>query len=201
MHSSLEKQNQWLHYQMNKMKEIRIEKLTLNIGTGGAGERLDKAIKLLKELTKKKPIEAKSNKRIPTWSVRPGLTVGTKVTLRGKPAEELLKRLLLAIESNLSKDCFDHNGSISFGVPEYIDIPGIEYMVEVGIIGLQASVTLERPGFRIKKRKYLKGKIGLKHKINQKDAIEFMKSKFGVNIKEEKANDNEWLQKEFQSFK
>ena len=167
------------------MKEIRIEKLTLNIGTGGAGEKLDKALKLLAEITRKKPVETKSEKRIPTWTVRPGLTVGARVTIRGKEAGELIKKLLSAVENRLSKNCFDNNGSVSFGIPEYIDIPGVEYIVEVGIIGLQASITLERPGFRIKKRKYLTKKISNSHRIKKEEAIEFMKSKFNISIKEE----------------
>ena len=42
---------------------------------------------------------------------------------------------------------------LHFGIPEYINIPGIEYDPDIGIIGLEACVTLERPGFRIKKKK------------------------------------------------
>jgi large subunit ribosomal protein L5 len=170
---------------MNKMKEIRIEKLTLNMGTGGAGDRLDKAIILLEKLSGMKPVQTKSQKRIPTWSVRPGLAVGAKVTIRGKKAEEILKKLLAAVDNNLPTRAFDNQGSLSFGIPEYIDIPGLEYMVEVGIVGLEASVTLERPGFRIKKRKDQKKSIPKKHQISKKDAMEFMKSKFDITVGEE----------------
>lgn len=175
---------------MNKMKEIRIEKLTLNMGTGGAGEKLEKAIKLLTNISGMKPVENKSKKRIPTWGVRPGLTVGTKVTLRGKKAEELLRRLLSALDNSLSINSFDDKGSVSFGIPEYIDIPKIEYIVEIGIMGLEASLTLERKGFRIKKRKYLRRKIGHNQEISKGDAINFMKSNFNIKLKEEN-NDNE----------
>lgn len=170
---------------MNKMREIRIEKLTLNMGAGEAGAKLEKYEKLLNAITGKKPIQIISNKRIPTWQVRPGLAIGTKVTIRGKAAEELLKRLLTAVDNNLKPKSFDNQGNISFGIPEYIDIPGMEYIVEIGIVGLEVAVTLERPGFRIKKRKLNKKKVPSKHRISAEDAKAFMKSNYSVKLGEE----------------
>jgi len=170
---------------MNKMREIRIEKLTLNVGIGEAGDRLEKAKLLLEKLTGAKAVLTKSEKRIPTWSVRPGLTIGTKVTLRGKKAEELLKRLLVAKDNILSEKNFDNQGNFAFGVPEYIEIPGIEYIPEVGIIGLEEAITMERAGFRIKKRKYQRKKIPTRHRITQKEVINFAKQKYDIQIKEE----------------
>jgi len=35
---------------MNKMKDIRIEKITLNMGMGEAGDKLKKATKLLNKI-------------------------------------------------------------------------------------------------------------------------------------------------------
>ena len=48
--------------QTNKMREIRIEKLTLNIG--GTAEKLDKGFILLQKLSGKKPVRVKARKRI-----------------------------------------------------------------------------------------------------------------------------------------
>ncbi|MCD4759873.1 50S ribosomal protein L5 [archaeon] len=170
---------------MNKMKEIRIEKITLNVGVGEAGDKLEKAILLLSTLTKRKPLQNVSKKRIPTWGVRPGLAIGAKVTLRGKEAEELLKKLLSAVDNKLKITSFDKEGNFSFGVPEYIDIPEVEYIVEVGIIGLEVAVTLIRPGFRIKNRKYKTKKIPKKHRITKEEAIKYMESNFNLKIGEE----------------
>ena len=86
---------------MTKMREIRIEKITLNMGAGEAGEKLEKYLKLLQTITNRKPIQMVSQKRIPTWAVRPGLAIGAKVTLRGKSAEELLKKLFSAVDNTL----------------------------------------------------------------------------------------------------
>jgi len=169
---------------MNKMREIRIEKITLNIGAGEAGPKLDRAFKLLQKITNAKPIKTKSHKRIPTWGVRPGLEIGCKVTLRRKKLE-LLKNLLIAASNKLKPSQF-HNGTFSFGVPEYIDIPGVSYDAEIGIIGLEVAVTLERPGFRIKRRSIKTKKIPSKHNITKEESIEFMKKNFGIEIEEQK---------------
>ncbi len=170
---------------MNKMKEIRIEKITLNVGVGEAGDRLEKAAILLEKLTGVKPTLTKSEKRIPGWGVRPGLTIGTKLTIRGKKAEELLKALLAAKENKLSERNFDNQGNFSFGIPEYIEIPGIEYIPEVGIIGLEVAVTMKRPGFRVKNRKYQKRKIPTRHRITKEESIDFSKKNYNLQLIEE----------------
>ena len=164
------------------MEEVRIEKVTLNIGVGEAGDKLEKAAKLLNAITNKKVVQTKTMKRIPTWSLRPKLAIGCKVTLRGKDAEALLIRLLKAIDNNLKERSFDKTGNFSFGVPEYIDIPDVPYNPKIGIIGLDVAVTLEKPGYRIKKRKVMKGKIKTRHLVKKEQAIEFVKKKFNVNI-------------------
>ena len=171
---------------MNKnMRKIKIEKVTLNIGTGKDVKLLEKAVKLLGEITNSKPVKTYTNKRIPTWGLRPGLAIGCKVTLRKNRANELLKRLLDAIEFKLGERQFDQEGNLSFGIPEYIDIGKMKYSPEIGIMGLEVSVTLERPGFRIKKRKLLKRKIPKKHRITKEESIEFMKKEFNVELKGE----------------
>src|SRR3989344_7049992 len=160
----------------SKMREIKIEKITLNMGVGSPGDKLNKAKRLLENISSSKPVETKTMKRIPTWGLRPKLAIGCKVTLRGKKAEELLGRLLKTVDNKLKESNFDDFGNFSFGIKEYIDIPGVEYNPEFGIIGLEAAVTLERTGFRIKRR-LKSGKIPSRHKIMKEDAIEFMKDK------------------------
>ena len=167
---------------MNVMKEIRIEKITLNIGTGEAGAKLTKAMKLLDTISKLKSIATTTKKRIPTWGIRPGLTIGCKVTLR-KNKEELTKRLLIAKENRLKKSNFG-DGTISFGIPEYIDIPGIQYDIDIGIIGLDVSITLQRAGYSIAKRATQRRKIGRSHKITKQETMDFMKEKFNVVIED-----------------
>jgi large subunit ribosomal protein L5 len=167
---------------MNNMREIRIEKLTLNLGAGKNPELLKKGLSLLKKITGMEPIKTFTKKRIPTWGLRPGLPIGCKITLRKENAKTMLKNLLESKDNMLSEKQFDDNGSVSFGIPEYITIPGIKYDPEIGIIGLEACVTLERPGFRIKRRRLGNHKVPSRHKITKQDAIQFMEKHFGVKV-------------------
>ena len=164
------------------MRQIRIEKVTLNIGAGRSPERLEKGIKLLKDMSGVKPVKTITNKRIPAWNLRPGLPIGCKVTLRGEKAKELLKRLLQAKDNKLSGEQFDEQGNIAFGIHEYIDIPGVRYDPEIGIMGLEVCVTLERPGFRIKRRRIKRRKIGSRQRIPKQDALDFMKKEFNIGV-------------------
>jgi len=169
----------------NPMKEIKIEKLTLNIGSGKDQKELEKATKLIKNITGMDPVTTKTDKRIAAWGLRPGLPIGAKLTLRGEVAEKLLARLLGAKDNLLPINHFDNLGNIAFGIPEYIDIPGVEYDPSIGVFGLQACVTLGRPGFRVKRRRVRPGKIGKLHSISKEEAIAFMKEKFSIKTEEE----------------
>lgn len=169
---------------MNPSREIRIEKITLNIGAGKSTEKLDKGVKLFEVITGIKPVKTISKKRIAGWGIREGLPIGCRITIRGEKAAQLLKQLLGGLDNKLKAKQFDDEGNMSFGIKEYTDVPSIEYDPEIGVAGFQVCVTLERPGFRVKKRRLLKKKIGNRHKITKKDAIEFMKSRFQVNMEE-----------------
>lgn len=170
---------------MNVMRNIGIEKVTLNVGAGKEQTKLEKGVLLLKNLTGIEPIKTFTNKRIPTWGLRPGLPIGCKLTLRGKPAKEMLIRLLSAKDNTLEEKQFDKEGNLAFGVPEYIDIAGAKYDPKIGMAGLEVCVTLGRPGFRIKRRRIKQNKIPNKHRIPKEEAIEFMKKEFGIKVGEE----------------
>ncbi len=165
----------------NRMRSVRIEKVTLSMGTGIEEENNKKALVLLQKITERKPVQCYAKKRVAQWKLRPGLPIGVKVTLRRKEAIELLKRLLKAVDNKIKKDKFTESG-FSFGVPEYIDIPGIKYDPKLGILGLNVSVTLERPGFRIKRRKLMKSKVPKRSVISSEDAMKFAVEKLEVIV-------------------
>ncbi|MBW3010965.1 50S ribosomal protein L5 [Candidatus Woesearchaeota archaeon] len=169
---------------MSNMREIRIEKLTLNFGAGKDQSRLDKGIKLIKTLAGRQPVKTLSKERIAAWGLRKNLPIGCKLTIRGAEAGVLLKRLLRAKENKLKSRMFDDQGNFSFGIHEYIDLPDIKYDADIGILGFEAAITLTRPGFRIKNRKYQKKKIPSRHRISKEDAMEFIKTNFDVTIVE-----------------
>ena len=51
------------------------------------------------------------------------------------------------------------HGNLSFGIHEYIEMPGAKYDPDIGMFGLDVSVNLERPGYRISRRKKHPAKI------------------------------------------
>lgn len=160
------------------MKEIKIEKIVLSIGA--TSENLEKGVKLLKILSNLKPKRVKTNKRIASLDVRPGLEVGAVVTVR-KNLDELLKRLLSVDENTLRKKQISPN-TFSFGIKEYIEIPGIEYQRDIGIIGLDVTVTFSRSGKRVELKKIKRGKIPKRHKISKEEIIKFMEQNFNVRF-------------------
>ena len=170
---------------MNQMKQIRIEKVTLNIGAGKDQKKLENGVALLKHLTGITPVKTKAKKRIPEWGLRVGVPIGCKLTLRGKDIPALIKRLLEAKENHLQEKQFTDDGSIAFGIPEYIDIGEMKYDPTIGIMGLEVCITLERPGFRIKRRAYQKKKIPKSHKISREESISFFKEQFKVKVGDE----------------
>jgi len=165
----------------NKMCEIKVEKVVLNIGTSPDPANVEKAVKLLKIISKVKPVKTYATKRIAGWGIRPGLALGAKVTLRGKAAEALLKRLLDAIEFKIREKSFTENG-FSFGLKEYIDIEDVDYEPTIGMLGLDVCVCLKRPGFRIKQRGLKKGKLGKRQRISSKDVKLYAVDKFKVVV-------------------
>ncbi len=166
----------------NPMRRIRIEKVVVNIGVGEPGERLEKAKTLLQRLTGAKVVETEAKKKIPKWGIRPGLKIGVKVTLRGKAAEEFLNKALDAVDRKIKESSFDEFGNFSFGIHEYINIPGVKYDPKIGIFGMDVSVSLERPGFRVKRRKVRSAKVGKRHLITKDEAIAFVKENYGVEV-------------------
>ena len=164
----------------NPLRKIKIEKISLNIGAGKNEDLLKKGLILLQKLSPLKPVKTITQKRIPGWGLRPGLAIGCKVTIR-ENSEALLKRLVTAKDNILKEKSFGPNGVFSFGIHEYIDIEGLEYDPDLKIIGFEVAVTLERPGFRVKKRKLKTSSVGQAHQITKEDALEYIKS-LGIQI-------------------
>ncbi len=168
----------------NPMQIPRIEKVTVHIGVGESGERLIKAEKLLNQLTGVKPVRTSSTHRIPAWDLKTGESIGCKVTLRGDSAIKLLKNAFYAKDNIIKESQFDTRGNFSFGIHEHIDLKDIKYDPEIGIWGMDINVTIERPGYRIKKMRVQKKKIPSRNLITKEESIEFIKENFGVKIEE-----------------
>ncbi len=166
------------------MKSIRINKVTLNIGVGESGEKLQKAERLLQEITGQKPIRTYGKKTISEWNVKKYAPIGAKVTLRGENAKKFLERAFTAVENTVKPAQFDSRGNLSFGVREYIELPGAKYDPEIGMFGFDVSVNLERVGYRIARRKSAKRKLPSKVLISQEEAKKFIEENFRVKVSE-----------------
>lgn len=163
----------------NKMREIEIEKVVLS--AGAVGEELEKVARLLELITGRKATKTLARKRIPAFGIRPGLEIGCRVTLRGKRAEEILKRLLEAVNNKLkAKQINDED--FSFGIEEYIEIPGMEYQRDMGMRGLNVTVVFKRKGKRIMLKKIKKGRLPLKQKTTKEEILTYLQDKFNTEI-------------------
>jgi len=165
-----------------KMKMIKVEKAVINIGVGDAGDKLIKAEKVLGILTKRKPVRTISKATNRDFGIRKDMPIGCKVTLRGKEAEEFIKRAFWVKENRIAEYSFDPEGNFSFGVSDYTDIEGMKYNPEIGVVGMDVCVTLARPGKRVGNRKKQRNTISRRQRLTRQEGIEFVKNKFKVEV-------------------
>lgn len=168
--------------QSNPMRAIRVGKVVVNIGLGKSGEAIERGKKVLEQVTGQKPAQTKAKKSVRDFGIHKGEPIGVIVTVRGKETTPLIEKLLTAREKKLNESCFDPRGSISFGIKEHIEIPGIRYDPEIGILGMNVSILLERPGYRVSRRSRRTSSVGKGHRISREEAIQYFKEIFGVKI-------------------
>lgn len=164
----------------NPIRIARVEKVILSCGA--TGDNLAKSKKLLDLISQRKAQIIASQKRIPDFGVRPGLEVGTRVTLRGKDGVDLLRRLLGAIDNTLKTKQISPN-HFSFGIHEYIEIPGMEYQREIGIRGLNVTIVFSRKGLRIMNKKRKSASLPKKQNVSAKEIIKYMEDNFKTKFK------------------
>ncbi|MEA2053636.1 MAG: 50S ribosomal protein L5 [Candidatus Thermoplasmatota archaeon] len=167
---------------MADIRAPKIEKVTVNIGVGEGGERLRKAEQVLEELTHQKPVLMISRTINKEWGIRKGMPIGCKVTLRNEKAMDFLKRALWTRNNKVADWSFDDEGNISFGIPDHTEFKEMKYDPKIGIFGMDVCVTLERAGYRIKRRRIEKKKIPKSHRLTKEDTINFLKNTLNVEV-------------------
>jgi len=166
------------------MRELKLQKVTVNMCVGEGGENLSKAEKLLEQLTGQRPTRRTARSTNPTFGVRKGTPISCMVTLRKERADKFLKLAFEAVGKRIKRSSFDEKGNVAFGIREHIEIPGQRYDPNVGILGMDVALTIERPGFRIKRRKIKKKKVSKKHELTPEESIEFMKKEYGIEVED-----------------
>ncbi|AKU08566.1 50S ribosomal protein L5 [Haloferax sp. Atlit-12N] len=164
------------------MRDPRIEKVVVHMGVGEGGRELAKAEDILEEITGQESVRTISGRASQDFGVRRGEPVGAKVTLRGDTAVEFLETALPI--ADLSVSSFDQTGNFGFGVEEHTEFPSQEYDPQIGIYGLDVTVNLVRPGYRVKKRDKRSRQIPSSHRMTVEDAVAFIESTFDVEVEE-----------------
>jgi large subunit ribosomal protein L5 len=164
------------------MLKPRIEKVVVNISVGKPGEPLEKATRVLKEITGKTPCRRRAKNSIRDFGIRKGESIASIVTLREQEAIDFLKKALPVIDNKLSSKSFDGQGNFAFGLKEHIELPGVRYDPDVGIFGMDICVSVTRPGYRVKKRRKQRAKIGPKHVLTPEESMMFARDTLGVEI-------------------
>jgi large subunit ribosomal protein L5 len=164
------------------MLKPRIEKVVVNLNVGKSGEPLEKASSVLEELTNQKPVKRKAKKTIRDFGIRKGESIACVVTLRKEAAIDFLKKVLPVVDNKISRSSFDGRGNFSFGIKEHIEIAGVRYDPDVGIFGMDVCVSLNRPGYRVKKRRKQKTHVGNKHLLTTEESMIFIEQTLGAEI-------------------
>lgn len=118
------------------MQVPRVEKIVVNIGLGEAKDNpkvLDAAAGDLATITGQRPVMTKSRKSVANFKLREGVTIGTKVTLRGEKMWSFLDRLVnVALPRvrdfrGISANSFDGRGNYTLGLKDQLIWPEIDY--------------------------------------------------------------------------
>lgn len=120
----------------NPMQVPKLHKIVINMGLGDCKDNakgLDAAVSDLAAISGQKPVVTKARKSVANFKVREGMSIGAKVTLRGKRMEEFMDKLVnIALPRvrdfhGVSDKAFDGRGNYALGIREQLLFPEIEY--------------------------------------------------------------------------
>lgn len=138
----------------NPMQVPKIEKIVINMGIGEATtdrKKVESAANDLALIAGQRPVMTRARKSIATFKVREGMTLGTKVTLRGDRMYEFIDRFVtIALPRvkdfrGLNPKSFDGRGNFAMGIKEHIVFPEVNYDKVDQIWGMDIIVCTTAP--------------------------------------------------------
>ena len=116
-----------------RLRVPRVTKVVVNMGTGVMDKDEYQAhLEELATITGQRPQIRKARKSISNFKLREGMTIGARVTLRGRRMFEFLDRLINAALPRirdfrgLSRSAFDGRGNYTMGIREQTIFPEID---------------------------------------------------------------------------
>ncbi len=134
----------------SSMQVPRITKITLNFGLGEAVKNpkvIEPCVEQMTKIAGQKPVVTRPRVSISNFSLREGMPIGVKVTLRKERMWEFLDRLIsVALPRvrdfrGISPKAFDGRGNYTLGVREQIIFPEINYDKVDKIRGMNITIT------------------------------------------------------------
>ncbi len=170
----------------NPMLAPRITKVTVHIGVGEGGQRLQLAEQALEMVTGMSPVRTLATSTNRDLGTRKGSPIGCKVTIRDQESiRAFLKDAFWVRQNTLPAYNFDSQGNLSFGISDYTDFPKQKYDPDIGIYGMDVNVVLERSGHRVSRRRQRSSRVGLKHRVGREESMNWFQERYELEIVEE----------------
>ena len=120
----------------SSMMVPKLEKIVINMGVGDAianPKALEDAVSELTLIAGQAPVVTKAKKSIANFKLREGMSIGTKVTLRGEKMYHFFDKLVnislprVRDFRGVSTSSFDGRGNYTLGVKEQLIFPEINF--------------------------------------------------------------------------
>ncbi|MFQ5689356.1 MAG: 50S ribosomal protein L5 [Gemmatimonadota bacterium] len=132
----------------NPMQIPRLDKVVINAGLGDAKDDpklLESVVNELSVISGQRPVVTRARKSISNFSLRAGMPVGVKVTLRQVRMYEFMDRFLSTAVPRIrdfrgfNSRAFDGRGNYTVGVREQMIFPEVDYDEIVRIHGMDIT--------------------------------------------------------------
>ncbi len=127
----------------------KVSKVVINMGMGDAiqdSKIMDQAVDELSVISGQKPVVTRARKSIANFKLRAGMSIGCRVTLRGRKMYEFLDRLTnLALPRvrdfrGVSPRGFDGRGNYTLGIRDQLIFPEINYAKVQKVKGMNVCI-------------------------------------------------------------